>query len=82
MKRLIAVCVFAMFVSGCIPTIIGAAAYSSSKNKKTRQEFVNNFNQTNIEREKAGLKPLDYCDEALKFDAKWAMKNGCTPFKK
>lgn len=30
------------------------------------------FNQTNIEREKAGLAPLDLCTEQYHFDKKWA----------
>ena len=33
---------------------------------------MSQFNQTNIEREKAGLPPLDLCTEQYYFDKKWA----------
>lgn len=65
------VCV-GLLLSGCIPTIIGAAVYKSSKTKQAKQAFMEDFNKTNIEREKAGLQPLDLCTEKYGFDKKWA----------
>lgn len=61
-----------LLLSGCIPTIIGAAAYKSSKTRQAKEQFIAQFNQTNIEREKAGLPPLDLCTEKYSFDKKWA----------
>ena len=61
-----------MMISSCIPAAIGAYAYSSSKNKKAKQEFMSNFNNTNALREKDGLKPLDICTEQYYFDKDWA----------
>ena len=60
---------------GCIPVLIGGAFYSSAKTTKARQEFIANFNETNIEREKAGLKPLDICEAKYNFDPEWAKQN-------
>lgn len=58
--------------SSCIPTIIGAAVYKSSKTREAKEEFIGHFNQTNMEREKAGLQPLDLCTEKYNYDKKWA----------
>lgn len=63
---------------GCLPVLIGGAFYHDAKKKKTRQEFIESFRQTNLEREKAGLEPLDLCTEKYGFDRAWAMKDpGC-----
>lgn len=62
----------AFLVSGCVPVLIGGAIYKSSKTKGQRQEFMTQFQKTNMEREKAGLKPLDWCPEVYKFDEAWA----------
>ena len=61
-----------VLVSGCIPTIIGAAVYKSSKTRQAKESFIEQFNATNLEREKAGLPPLDLCTEKYGFDKKWA----------
>ena len=37
-----------------------------------RQEFMDNYHITNVEREKAGLPPLDICTEKYYFDEDWA----------
>lgn len=64
--------VTAMASTGCIPTLIGAAVYKSSKTRQAKEGFIEQFNQTNYEREKAGLAPLDLCTEKYGFDKKWA----------
>ena len=60
---------------GCIPVLIGGAFYYSAKSKKAKQEFIANFNETNIKRETAGLKPLDICKEKFNFDPGWAKQD-------
>jgi hypothetical protein len=59
-------------MTGCIPAIIGAVAYSGAQSDATKQKFLDDFNKTNLEREKVGLKPIDYCVELRRFDAKMA----------
>jgi hypothetical protein len=63
-------------LTGCIPAIIGAVAYSGAQSDATKQKFLDDFNKTNLEREKAGLKPIDYCVELRRFDAKLAEQDG------
>ena len=72
MKVLVALVLIAVMCSSCIPTIIGASVYKSSKTRQAKERFIAQFNQTNIEREKAGLPPLDLCTEKYHFDKKWA----------
>lgn len=64
-----------LFLWGCVPAIIGSAAYSDAKIKKARQEFASNFQDTNMERESKGLEPLDWCTEAYRFDKTYAKKD-------
>ena len=59
-------------LTGCIPAIIGAVAYSGAQSDATKQKFLDDFNRTNLEREKSGLKPLEYCVELRRFDSKVA----------
>jgi len=59
-------------LSGCIPALIGAVAYKSSKTKEAKQKFMASYHQINIEREKQGLQPLDLCTEQYYFDKGWA----------
>jgi len=48
----------------------------SSRTKHEKQEFLTNFHQTNLEREKAGLPLLDLCIAKYQFSKGWAMKDG------
>lgn len=73
MKYFIIVFTASFFMSSCIPAMIGAGAYHSSKTKGQRQEFMADFHKTNDERSKRGLPPLDWCSEAYRFDRKYAM---------
>lgn len=71
--RIFLLCVGLAFAcSSCVPALIGAVAYKSSKTRQAKESFIAQFNQTNIEREKAGLQPLDLCTEKYNFDKKWA----------
>jgi hypothetical protein len=72
MRMVIPLVVLLVFLTGCVETLIGAYAYRSSKTRQAKQEFMANFNETNIEREKAGLPPLDLCTEQYYYDKKWA----------
>jgi len=72
MRIILSLLFVSIFLSGCIPTIIGASVYKSSKTRESKERFMAQFNQTNIEREKAGLAPLDLCTEQYHFDKKWA----------
>lgn len=58
----------ALSLTGCIPLLIGAAVYSNAQTDATKQKFLDDFNKTNLEREKAGLKPLEYCSELRRLD--------------
>lgn len=59
-------------LSGCVPVIAGALIYDNIADNKSQAEFTTSLNQQNIEREKAGLKPLDWCSEAYKAKGTWA----------
>lgn len=72
MKILILSMIIGILSSSCVETLIASSVYKSSKTRQAKQEFMADFNQTNIEREKAGLPPLDLCAEQYHFDKKWA----------
>jgi len=69
-----------MLTSSCVPTVIGAYAYKSSKTKQARADFMEDFNRNNTEGEKAGLEPLDLCEEKYNFDEGWAMDDNACPY--
>ncbi len=72
MKILGLLIITTLLCSSCIPTIIGASVYKSTKTRAGKEQFLTQYNQTNIEREKAGLAPLDLCTEKYNYDKKWA----------
>ncbi len=63
---------FILFCNGCAAALVGGAFYHSVKSKGEKREFMDNYNKTNIEREKAGLPPLDLCTEKYHFDEGYA----------
>ncbi len=65
---------FAMFCLNCTPLIIGGAI-TSSTNKNAQQVFLSEFYKNNLEREKAGLCPLDLCIAKYQFDKYWALED-------
>ena len=69
---IIFLCVVLISFVSCVPTMIGAYAYRSGKTRQAKEQFISQFNQTNFEREKAGLPPLDLCTEKYGYDKKWA----------
>ena len=58
--------------SGCAAALVGGLLYKSAKSKEAKQKFMANLQQTNLDREKAGLQPLDMCTEKYYFDKGWA----------
>lgn len=62
-------------LSGCIPVMVGAIAYSSAKTGEQRREFIRDYHTNNTLREQAGLEPLDLCTEKYKFDKYWARQD-------
>lgn len=62
-------------ISGCVPVLVGGLIYKSVKSNEEKATFTTNLQKTNTEREKAKLKPLDWCSETYKFDKGWATEN-------
>jgi len=75
MRKAVTGLLLLIFCQGCAAALVGGAFYYSAKSKKAKQEFLANFNQTNLEREKAGLEPLDICESKYNFDPKWAKQD-------
>jgi hypothetical protein len=71
-KRMSLVLFLSILLSGCVPVLIGGLMYQSSKTEAEKNQFLIEFNKNNLEREKAGLKPLDICIEMYHFDPGWA----------
>jgi hypothetical protein len=55
-------------LSGCAAVLVGGLFYHDSKTRDQRLSFTQDFQKQNLEREKAGLKPLGWCDELYKFE--------------
>ena len=69
---------FTLYCFNCLPVAVGGLILKSSKTKQQKQEFLTQFHKTNLEREKAGLLPLDLCIAKYQFDEGWATKDaGC-----
>ncbi len=56
--------------------MVGGMISKSIKSKHEKQEFLTSFYQTNLEREKAGLLPLNLCIAKYQFDPGWARQDG------
>lgn len=70
--KILIILIFLFLNINCAPALIISGAYKSAKTKEQRQDFMTQFQKTNTERETKGLKPLDWCSEAYKFDEGWA----------
>lgn len=64
-----------LWLSGCVPVLVGGLIYKSSKSSGQKQEFMSQLQKTNADRESKGLKPLDWCSEAYRFDKGWAYED-------
>jgi hypothetical protein len=62
-------------LGGCAAALVGGVIYKSTKSNEEEANFVANLQKTNVEHEKAHLKPLDWCSETYKFDKGWAVEN-------
>jgi len=59
-----------------VAVVGGEEIYKKEKAKEqSRQEFMDNYNNANAEREKAGLQPLDLCTEQYCFNESGAKKD-------
>jgi len=59
----------------CLPVLVGGLLLKSSKSNGEKREFITQLQNTNLERERLGLKPLDVCSEKYKFDPGWAAED-------
>lgn len=60
--------------TGCAAVLVGGLFYKSAKSNAEKREFTTWFQRTNLEREQADLRPLDWCSETYKFDPGWAIE--------
>jgi hypothetical protein len=74
-SRLIILTFVGLSLAGCAAALVGGLIYKSTKSNEEKANFVTNLQKTNVEREKAHLKALDWCSEAYKFDKGWAVEN-------
>ena len=61
-----------MLLQGCAAVAVGAYAFDKGGKRDSRQRYFEEFNKTNIEREKNGLKPLELCAYKKSVDKEWA----------
>ena len=73
--RIIMLATMSLALGGCAAVLVGGLIYKSTKSNEEKATFVTNLQKTNLEREKAHLRPLDWCSEAYKFDKGWATEN-------
>jgi hypothetical protein len=73
--RMTALALLCASLGGCAAALVGGLIYKSTKSNEEKAAFVTNLQKTNLEREKAHLKPLDWCTEAYKFDKGRATEN-------
>jgi hypothetical protein len=74
MVRVLAMLVV-LTTSGCLPVLVGGLILKSSKSNAEKREFITRLQNTNMDRERLGLKPLDVCSEKYKFDPGWAAED-------
>jgi hypothetical protein len=61
--------------TACLPVLVGGLILKSSKSNAEKREFITRLQNTNMDRERLALKPLDVCSEKYKFDAGWAAED-------
>ena len=78
MGRLLLLMVLASGLSGCAAFVafdVGRAA-SIAKARHDRATFTEDFQKQNVERQKVGLQPLDWCDEIYRTKPRWYAWDG------
>jgi len=68
MIRIITALFLILTLGGCAAAAVGGYAYVSADKREQRQEFLADFQANNLEREKQGLEPLEFCTELRRFD--------------
>ena len=69
---------FTLPVGGCAAVLVGGLLYDNASDNSDRAKWTEGFSQRNLEREKSGLKPLDWCSEIYKAKKSWATsESGC-----
>ena len=58
--------------AGCAPVLVGGLIWKSGKSRQEHERWSEDFRRTNEDRVHRGLKPLDWCIEAVHFDKGWA----------
>ena len=71
MPRILAVVLLPIALNGCAAVLVGGLIYHDSKTRDQRLAFTQDYQKQNLEREKAGLKPLVWCEELYRFDQSW-----------
>ena len=69
--RMIALLAVLLSQAGCAPVLIASVYYDHTKNREARSAFVQDYNRQNLERMKAGLPELKWCEELYRFDKNW-----------
>ena len=75
MHRILPVLLLPMALSGCAAVLVCGLIYHDSKTLDQRLAFTQDFRRQNLEREKVGLPPLNWCEEVYKFDQSWYRKD-------
>jgi len=68
---MLAVLLLPIALNGCAAVLVGGLIYHDSKTRDQRLAFTQDYQKQNLEREKAGLKPLVWCEELYRFDQSW-----------
>jgi hypothetical protein len=61
--------------TACLPVLVGGLILKSSKSNAEKRQSISQLQNTNMDRERLGLRPLDACSEKYKFDAGWAAQD-------
>jgi len=76
LQRMLAALTLPIVLNGCAAVLVGGLFYHDSKTRDQRLAFTQDFQKLTLEREKAGLQPLSWCDELYKFDQSWYAEDG------
>jgi len=57
--RMLALAAIGLALGGCAPVLVGMLMYDHTRSREDKRQFTEDFSRKNLEREKAGLEPLD-----------------------
>ena len=75
LKSINIIVALSFFLAGCVPVLVGGLIWKSNRSQGEKNQFLQELNKINMEREKAGLKPLNQCVEMYHFDPGWAAES-------